>query len=254
MSDKKITSHTWEKKSGGSPWLSIVIPTFNEQHTITHTLNAIRKLRGNFEVVVVDGASNDATVAIAERHCCNNVRVITSQRGRGEQMHAGACAAHGQVLWFVHADTLPPEDGVERIGEILSDTTTIGGNFQIRFDGNTRAARFLSWLYPQLRRIGLCYGDSAIFLRRDVYQAIGGFNSLPLFEDLDLVQRMRRYGHVALVPATVVSSSRRFERRSFLLTFARWSLFQVLYWLGVSPHVIGRRYPPIRGVSQANSK
>jgi len=237
-----------------APWLSIIIPTFNEQRSIGDTLDAICNLRGNFEVIVVDGTSEDDTLTAANSKYDNRVRVISSERGRGAQMHAGACAARGQVLWFVHADTLPPKDGIERIGEALKQLSVVGGNFQIRFDGDTRAARFLSWLYPQLRRIGLCYGDSAIFVRKDVYKTIGGFKPLPLFEDLDFVRAMRQRGLVVLIPAAVITSSRRFERRSFALTFARWSLFQILYWLGVSPHFLGRRYAPIRGDAQASDK
>lgn len=259
MSNKEMLASVRKNLSGTSPRVSIIIPTFNEQHTITRTLEALGKLRGSFEVVVVDGTSDDETLAIVERRAAsgevnNSLRVITSERGRGAQMHAGACAARGQVLWFIHADTLPPRDGVERIGEALRDSSVVGGNFQIRFDGDLRAARFLTWLYPQLRRIGLCYGDSAIFVRSDVYQIIDGFKPLPLFEDLDLVRSMRRRGRVVLIPATVVTSSRRFERRSFSWTFARWSLFQVLYWLGVSPHFLGRRYAPVRGNARANDK
>lgn len=244
-------------------YLSIVIPTFNEQHAIANTLDDISKLRGNFEIIIVDGASDDETVAIVERYARGefnpNLRVMIAERGRGKQMHAGACAARGEVLWFLHADTLPPIDAVEFINEALRDKSVVGGNFRINFDGDSRSARFLSWLYPQLRRIGLCYGDSGIFVRADVYHSTGGFKPLPLFEDLELVQAMRKRGSFVLIPATVITSSRRFERRSFLWTFARWSLFQILYWLGVSPHFLAHRYAPVRAaktvdVPQASDK
>lgn len=253
MSDE-ASARMRENAPISSPWISIVIPTFNEQCAIGDTLDAVKNLRGSCEVIVVDGASDDETVAIVRRHAHPELRVINSARGRGAQLHAGACAARGHVFWFVHADTSPPLDGIERIREALRDESIVGGNFQIRFGGDRRAARFLSWLYPRLRRIGLCYGDSAIFVRADAYRAIGGFKPLPLFEDLDLVRALRRRGRVALIPAIVVSSSRRFERRSFLWTFARWSLFQVLYWLGVSPHTLGRRYAPIRDDRRASEK
>jgi hypothetical protein len=107
---------------------------------------------------------------------------------------------------------------------------------------------FLTWLYPRLRRLGLCYGDSGIFVRREAYQQLGGFRAYPIFEDLDLVQRLRKIGRVLHLPASVTTSSRRFEGRSFALTFARWSGLQVLYWLGVHPRTLGRLYTPIRGL------
>jgi rSAM/selenodomain-associated transferase 2 len=223
--------------------LSIIIPTLNEAHSIAATLDAVRELRGPVEMIVVDGGSHDGTIEILRER---GVRVILSERGRGLQMHAGACLARGEVLWFLHADTLPPNDAAERIGEALNDAETVGGNFCLRFDGSATAARFLTWLYPQLRRLGLCYGDSGIFVRRDAYERVGGFKPFPIFEDLDLVRKLRRVGRMAHVPTTIITSSRRFEGRSFALTFARWSALQVLYWLGVHPRSLARMYAPVR--------
>lgn len=172
---------------------------------------------------------------------------MTAARGRGSQMHAGASVARGSALLFLHADTHPAPDAGERAMEALREPETVGGNFSVRFDGDGRAARFLTWLYPQLRKLGLCYGDSAIFVRREAYDEIGGFRPHPIFEDLDLVRRLRRRGRVVHLPAIVVTSSRRFEDRRFSLTFARWASLQVLYWLGVPPRALNRLYAPIRG-------
>ncbi len=227
------------------PALSIIVPTLNEAQTIGGLLAALARVRGRVEVLVVDGGSTDATVEIA-RQC--GAHVLTSERGRGLQMHTGACAARGQALLFLHADTTAPPDAAERIIEAFSaDESAVGGNFQIRFDGAQRAARFLTWLYPQLRRLGLSYGDSGIFVRASVYRQLGGFKPFPLFEDLDFVRRLRRCGRMVHLPVAVVTSSRRFEGRSFPLTFARWAILQGLYWLGVNPHVLNRLYAPIRG-------
>ena len=140
------------------------------------------------------------------------------------------------------ADTTAPAEASERILEALCDATVVGGNFRVRFDGARPAARFLTWLYPHLRKLGLCYGDSGIFVRRDAYRRVGGFKPFPIFEDLELVRRLRRIGRMVHVPATVVTSSRRFAGRSFTLTFARWSALQVLYWLGVHPRRLGGMY------------
>ncbi|HEY0544802.1 MAG TPA: TIGR04283 family arsenosugar biosynthesis glycosyltransferase [Pyrinomonadaceae bacterium] len=221
------------------PSLSIIIPALNEARSIGATLDAVKEVRGRVEIIVVDGGSDDGTIEILRER---GVRIIQSERGRGLQLHAGACAARGEILWFLHADTLPPVDAAGRIGEVLSDEKIVGGNFRVRFDGERVAARFLTWLYPRLRRLGLCYGDSGIFVRREIYGRIGGFKPFPIFEDLDLVQKLKRVGRVAQAQATVVTSSRRFEGRSFAVTFARWSVLQALYWLGVHPRRLGRMY------------
>jgi rSAM/selenodomain-associated transferase 2 len=226
------------------PLLSIIIPTLNEGRSLGATLEAIARVRGRVETVVVDGGSSDETLGIAEK---SGAHVINSTKGRGLQMHAGACAARGEALWFIHADTLIPPDGAERIMEALAlDSRVVGGNFTIRFDGERRAARFLTWLYPRLRKLGLCYGDSAIFVRASAYGEVGGFKPFPLFEDLDLVRRLRSRGRLAHLPTAVVTSSRRFEGRSFALTFARWAVLQGLYWAGVPPRALNRLYAPVR--------
>src|SRR5688572_12585041 len=139
------------------PLVSIIIPTFNEELTIGKTLEAVARVQGNVEVIVADGGSDDATIDIARR---SGVRVIRTPRGRGMQMRIGASIAHGQTLLFLHADTTPPIEAAEVIVQALADRALVGGNFILRFDGESRAARFLSWLYPILGRLGLCYGDS----------------------------------------------------------------------------------------------
>ena len=226
------------------PQLSIIIPALNEAQTIGATLDAVAQVRGAIETIVVDGGSVDETARIAFE--CG-ARVIKSERGRGAQMHAGACVARCEALWFLHADTRPPVASVELIVEALKEPEVVGGNFNVRFDGAGRAARFLTWLYPRLRKLGLCYGDSAVFVRREAYHSVGGFEPFPIFEDLDLIAKLRRRGTLVHLPATVVTSSRRFEGHNFALTFARWSVLQGLYWLGVPPRTLDRLYAPIRG-------
>lgn len=224
--------------------LSIIIPALDEAETIGATLDAAAGVRGEVEVIVVDGGSADGTREVVR---ARGVRLVEARRGRGAQMHAGALAAGGEAMWFLHADTTPPADAAERIADALgADARAVGGNFHVRFDGDGRPARFLTWLYPQLRRLGLLYGDSGIFVRREAYFRVGGFQPFPVFEDLDLVRRLKRAGRMAHLSAIVVTSSRRFDGRSFTRTFARWSFLQVLFWLGVSPLTLGRLYAPVR--------
>jgi rSAM/selenodomain-associated transferase 2 len=224
--------------------VSIIIPTLNEAAAIAQTLDAISRLHGVSEIVVVDGGSGDRTVEIATRH---GARVLRSAKGRGIQLHTGACATSGEALWFLHADTCPPADAADRILEALEQPGVAGGNFTLCFDGGSRPARFLTHMYPHFRKLGLCYGDSGVFCRRSAYERAGGFQPFPIFEDVDLIQRLKRSGAFVHLPCQITTSSRRFEGRSFTWTFVRWMGMQVLYWMGVSPHTLGRLYSPIRG-------
>ncbi len=225
------------------PTVSIIIPTFNEERSLRSTIESLQRCCPDAEIIVADGESSDGTADIAMKH---GARVVHSKKGRGAQLRAGADAAAGGVLWFVHADTIPDDDAVDQMMNALTDASVVGGNFTIVFDGISRPARFMSWLYPKLGRLGLAYGDSGIFVRRGVYEKVGGFKPLPLFEDLDLLHRLRREGEFKTLEAKVVTSSRRFEGRSFPMMFARWSFLQVLFWCGVHPDSLANLYQPVR--------
>jgi rSAM/selenodomain-associated transferase 2 len=225
-------------------FVSIIVPTLNEQTHILATLNALQQLSGDKEILVVDGGSTDATVPLARSQ---GVTVLEAQKGRGTQMHVGALEAAGSALWFVHADTIPPAAALNEIGRVLEDEQVVGGNFGLLFDGSSRAARQLTAIYPMLRLFGLCYGDSGIFVRKSVYEQVGGFRALALFEDLDLLRRLRRAGRFVHLPCLIVTSSRRFEQRNFALVWLHWTCLQFLYWCGVSPNVLARWYRHTRG-------
>jgi rSAM/selenodomain-associated transferase 2 len=219
------------------PGLSVIIPALDEGDQIGSILDALARMSGNFEVIVVDGGSRDRTVGIARSR---GIDVITADRGRGSQMHAGAGVARGEVLWFLHADTIPPADAPRRIVEALGDPAVVGGNFDLILSGTGRAARFLTWLYPRLRWLGLAYGDSAFFVRLSAYERVGGFRPYPIFEDLDLLRRLKRHGRFAHVPIPVITSSRNFEGRPFIPVFTRWVVLQMLFWMGISPVWLAR--------------
>jgi rSAM/selenodomain-associated transferase 2 len=223
--------------------ISIIVPTLNERECIAATLRTLQQLEGDKEIIVVDGGSTDETRSLAR---AQGAEVLTSPPGRGIQMHSAALKATGDVLWFVHADTTPPIHALKEIRKHLENPLIVGGNFGLVFDGGSRAARQLTTIYPMLRILGLCYGDSGIFVRREAYDRIGGFRPLALFEDLDLLRRLRRAGRFVHLPCNIITSSRRFEQRSFALTWLHWTALQVLYWCGISPNWLARRYGHIR--------
>lgn len=219
--------------------ISIIVPTLNEEAAIARTLAALSALAGGHEILVVDGGSTDATIELASE---SGARVLETPRGRGTQMHAGAMAARGDVLWFVHADTIPSPSALVEIERALADARVAGGNFTLLFDGPTRSARQLTAIYPRLRRLGLSYGDAGIFVRRTAYDEAGGFRPYPLFEDLDLIRRIKRCGRFVHLACPLTTSSRRFEQRNFAGMWVQWIGLQLLYWIGVSPHRLARWY------------
>ena len=222
--------------------ISVIIPTLNEEIALPRLLAALRLMDDPVEIVVADGGSSDRTGDMAK----SADHWVAAAKGRGLQQGAGAAMATGEVLWFLHADSIPSANSVSAIRQALTNPATLGGNFTLRFDGDGPAARTLSRIYPLLRPLGLCYGDSGIFVRREVYEAVGGFRPLPLFEDVDLVRRLRRAGRFERLPCVIKTSCRRFEHRNFLAMFAQWTGLQILYWLGASPDWLARRYAPIR--------
>jgi rSAM/selenodomain-associated transferase 2 len=221
--------------------VSVVVPAVDEESSIATTLTALSELNP-FEIIVADGGSTDRTVEIARQYA----RVIHAPKGRGVQQAAGASTACGDVLWFLHADSVPGRDALKGMAHVLDDSRVAGGNFSLRFDGEQRSAGQLTSIYPFLRLLGLCYGDSGIFVRRGVYTSTGGFRPYPLFEDVDLVRRIRTFGRFETVPQEVVTSSRRFAHRRFGVVFAEWTALQLLYWAGVPPHRLAALYPPVR--------
>ncbi len=150
------------------------------------------------------------------------------------------------MFWFLHADTRPVQGSGRQIKQYMRYKEVVGGNFEVAFSGETRWAKLLTKLYPHMRSIGLVHVDSAIFARRAVYEKIGGFRFLNDFEDLDLYKRLQKRGRFVHVNLPVTTSSRRFENRSFAVTFARWSFFQGLYWVGFPPRLLAKFYKPIR--------
>lgn len=223
--------------------VSVIIPTLDEAARLPALIAALRREPELAEIIVADGGSADGTAAAA---AALGARVVETAPGRGRQLRAGAAAASGEILLFLHADSVFPSGGLAAITARLDrDPVIPGGNFRVVFDGDGNFARWLTGFYAWLRRFALYYGDSGIFVRRRVYEAIGGVAPLPLMEDYDFVRRLERAGPTVRVDdPPLVTSSRKFAGRHPVAIFWGWSVVHILYWLGVAPERLARIYYP----------
>lgn len=219
--------------------VSIVVPVLNEAPIVA---DALRRLRTDFpgcEVIVVDGGSTDATVSRAEPWA----RVVRSPPGRGRQMNAGARAAGGEVLWFVHIDTAPHPGALKQLRAALADTEIVGGGLRLRFDRRSPGLQFLAWSSNlRARRLQQVFGDQAMFVRRETFDALGGFPEIALMEDFEFTRRLARHGRLAVLPAPCLASARRFESHGTWPMIALMQYLKVLHLCGVAPETIARRY------------
>jgi len=212
--------------------ISIVIPTRNEAANIGALLATLGAEPEPHECIVVD-AGSDATAVIAAQA---GARVIASPPGRGRQIRAGADIAEGDIIWMLHADSRPPPGCLAAIRRALESPETVGGNFRLLFDGDDRFSRWLDGFYAWLRRNGFYYGDSGIFVRREVYERLGGMPTHALMEDYAFVRRLEGSGKtVCIADPPLVTSSRRFHGRSAAGIVTGWLLIHGLYHLGVAP-------------------
>jgi rSAM/selenodomain-associated transferase 2 len=224
--------------------LSVIVPMLNEAATIASTLHALRRGAPDAEIIVVDGGSADMSVAIA-RPLCD--ALISASRGRACQMNAGARASHGDALVFVHADTIVPSTFATDIASALSDPTVVGGRFDVQLDASNLPYRIISAMISLRSRISRTgTGDQAIFVRRDMFERLGGFPDFELCEDLEFSRRLKRAGCVACLRARVTTSARRWSRDGVVRTVVRMWLIRAMYLAGVPPARLKRMYSDTR--------
>ncbi len=225
--------------------ISVVIPTLDEAANLARLLAALAREDKPHEVIVADGGSGDRTVAIAR---ATGARVVEGARGRGAQLRAGAAAAAGEVLLFLHADSEFPAGGLARIEAALAASpAAVGGNFRVVFDGASGFSRWLTGFYAWFRGHGLYYGDSGVFVRRAVYDAIGGVRPYAVMEDYDLTRRLEAAGpSVCIDDPPLVTSSRKFRGRRATAIVWGWLWLHALFHLGVAPERLARMYYPDR--------
>ncbi len=225
--------------------ISVIVPTLNEAGNLPRLLADLSRQESSSEILVVDGGSEDNTVSLAREHGAD---VIRSAPGRGLQLRRGAAAATGDVLLFLHADSAFPSGGLARIETVLAASPQIvGGNFRLLFDGDSDFSRWLTGFYAWLRRHGIYYGDSGVFVRREAYGALGGLRSIALMEDYDFTRRLERFGETFCIEdPPLVTSSRRFQGRRPLQIVYGWLKIHALFHLGVSPERLARMYDSAR--------
>jgi rSAM/selenodomain-associated transferase 2 len=200
--------------------VSVVIPFLNEEKALPATLAALAAQDGDFETLAVDGGSSDASRAVL---AAAGVPVIEARRGRGPQMNAGAAAARGDLLLFLHADTLLPAGALRRL-TLLAGRGPVWGGFRHRFSGNDWRLRLISRLTNLRCRItGVVYGDQAMFVSRELFDAAGGFFEAPM-EDIALSERLRRVQPAVLLPDPVVTDARKFLRMGVWRSLGRVAL------------------------------
>jgi rSAM/selenodomain-associated transferase 2 len=218
---------------------SIIVPVFNEAPLIRRFLGHLSERAPGAEIIVADGESTDGTADLAAGFCD---RLVESQRGRAKQMNAGAQAANGDILWFVHADVELPLQCLDEIARIMEDSNVVGGYFRIRLprglvyrltDGFAHYAGIL---------LRMRCGDHGIFCRRTAFVDVGGFPTVPLMEDVEFFRRLHRCGRVVHSEKRIVVSPRRYEAIGRArLTFA-YGFIATLYIFGASPSMLASIY------------
>src|SRR5439155_10945776 len=219
--------------------ISIIVPVFNEAPLIRSFLQHLRERAPEAEVIVADGGSSDGTNRLAAELCD---QLVESERGRAVQMNAGARAARGEVLWFVHVDAKLPLQCLDEIMRMMDDPNVVGGYFRIRLPTGLVYRLTDSFAHYAGILLRMRCGDHGIFCRRTAFVDVGGFPKLPLMEDVEFFRRLRDHGRVVYSRKRIVVSPRRYEAIGRArLTFA-YGFIAALYVCGVPLSTLQRIY------------
>ncbi|AKH20287.1 TIGR04283 family arsenosugar biosynthesis glycosyltransferase [Sedimenticola thiotaurini] len=221
--------------------LSVVIPCLNEAHAIGPLLETLQVARADgVELILVDGGSRDDTVARAKPLVD---RLIESAPGRARQMNAGAAVATGEVLWFLHADSVIQPDFPALICTVMASSTGGWGRFDIRLSGRHPLLRLIGFMMNWRSRLtGIATGDQGIFVRRELFARLGGFADIPLMEDVEISRRLKRCSRPLILPQRLVTSSRRWESRGIVRTILLMWRLRWAYFMGADPARLAERY------------
>jgi rSAM/selenodomain-associated transferase 2 len=217
--------------------ISVVVPTLNESLHIEKLLNSLMYSHLVKEIIVVDGGSTDETVKIVKGY--ENVKLVMSKTGRAIQMNDGAKAASFPFLLFLHADSYLTKVTLDYLGYAVLESLT--GSFRLKFDNDKFILRFFAWFSKHNWTL-TTYGDQGLFITKRLFNELNGFNEMPLFEDIDMVRRIKRNAGFKKFPVAITTSSRRFEKRGSLKQQMVNILLVTAYYLKISPHFLRRFY------------
>jgi rSAM/selenodomain-associated transferase 2 len=221
--------------------ISVVIPALNEEENISRCIAALRTGEPECEIIVADGGSRDRTREVAESYA--GVTCIQTEKGRGNQMNAGASHAQGDVLLFLHADTILATGWDRAIEADLRDSRVVGGAFTFAIDSPLRQYRIIeAWVSMRCRVFSLPYGDQAIFVRSGVFKKLTGYKNIPLMEDVDFIGRMKKLGRITILEHRALTSGRRWDANGLIRTAAINHAVMLLYRLGVSEQRLAKLY------------
>lgn len=223
--------------------ISIVIPVLNEAPLIEQTLRALQPLReAGHEVIVVDGESHDDTVTRSKPYAD---KIIQGSRGRSRQMNAGATLASHEILLFLHADTFLPERADGLIVKGMNGKRIRWGRFDVKFSGKHSLLRIIEFLMNWRSRLSrIATGDQAIFVKRDLFEAMGGFPEVDLMEDIAFCKILKKYGRPLCLYQSVLTSSRRWEEKGLFRTVLLMWFLRLAYFFKVNPHRLAKLYYP----------
>lgn len=230
--------------------ISIIIPTLDEEHALSLTLDSLESSTYD-EIIVADGGSRDRTREIVESYRVSGphpvIKIIEAPKGRAPQMNAGAAQSLTDCLVFLHADTRLPADAQAAIESALSDAQCVGGRFDVQFEKDEGYPWIISRMMNlRSRWSGISTGDQALFVRRSVFEQLGGFSEIPIMEDIEFSYRLKRAGKIAALRSKVITSFRRWDQEGPLRTIVKMFALRFLYWIGFSPHTLNQFYANIR--------
>ena len=221
--------------------ISVIIPAYNEGEHILRCIENIQREQGDIEIIVTDGGSVDGTLELAGQK--SGVRMVQSAKGRGIQMNTGAHMSTGELLLFLHADTMLEERWKPAMLSALEDPAVAGGAFTFSIDGPDRKYRAVEqWVKLRCLFCKLPYGDQGIFVRRHIFERLSGYKNIPLMEDVDLIARMKQLGKIVILDTRAVTSARRWAGKGLIRTAVLNQVIMLSYRMGVSPHTLAKIY------------
>ena len=224
--------------------ISIIIPALNEAGVIARTIAGLPKSE-RLDILVVDGGSSDNTAGVAKKL---GAQVLSCAPSKAKQMNAGAEAARGDVLLFLHADTQLPDKFEKKVLTAAARKDFCAGAFSLGIDSGERGIRFIERMANwRARLLKMPYGDQALFVSRDLFIQIGGFADYPIMEDFDLVRRLKKKGKITILPDPVKTSPRRWQNLGVLHTWILNQFIIAAYYMGISPRRLASWYRREKG-------